>query len=64
MQTVHHPKAGDYTMPAWPVRFSGRPPTVKPAPLLGQHTDDVLAHWLELDNDHIGSLRQQRIVGS
>ncbi len=64
VQTVQHPTAGEYTMPSWPVRFSGRPPTLKPAPLLGEHTDDVLAHWLGLDRDRIGTLRQQKIVGS
>ncbi len=63
MQTVRHPKAGPYKMPAWPVRFAGRPPTLKPAPLLGEHTDDVLNHWLGMDPDQIGTLRQQNIIG-
>jgi crotonobetainyl-CoA:carnitine CoA-transferase CaiB-like acyl-CoA transferase len=63
MQTVQHPKAGPYKMPAWPVRFSGRPPTLTPAPLLGQHTDEVLHAWLGLDADAIGTLRHQHIIG-
>jgi len=46
MQTIHHPTIGSYRMPAWPVRFSGRPPPVRPAPLLGEHTEAVLAEWL------------------
>ncbi len=46
VQTMAHPTAGAYKMPAWPVRFSGRPPPVHPAPLLGEHTETVLAEWL------------------
>jgi crotonobetainyl-CoA:carnitine CoA-transferase CaiB-like acyl-CoA transferase len=47
VQTMAHPTAGAYKMPAWPVRFSGRPPTVRSAPLLGEHTDQVLSEWLD-----------------
>jgi formyl-CoA transferase len=46
VQTIAHKEAGPYKMPAWPVRFSGRPPPVRPAPLLGEHTSSVLADWL------------------
>ena len=34
--------SGKFKMVAWPVRFSGSPPPVKPAPLLGANNDDVL----------------------
>ena len=37
------------TMPTWPVRFDGVPSEVKSAPLLGEHTEEVLADWLGLD---------------
>ncbi|MDE2581694.1 MAG: CoA transferase [Rhodospirillales bacterium] len=63
MQTVQHPVVGPYKMTAWPVRFSGRPPEVKPAPLLGQHTDDVLGGWLGLGADQLGTLRSSGIIG-
>lgn len=61
-QEMDHPKAGAYRMPAWPVRFSGRPPPVRAAPMLGQHTEDVLAHWLGLDGAAIATLRDRGIV--
>ena len=35
MQTIDHPVVGPFKMVGWPVRFSGSPPPVKPAPLLG-----------------------------
>ncbi len=38
MQTIEHPVVGPFKMVAWPVRFSGSPPPVKPAPLLGRTT--------------------------
>src|SRR5438094_115438 len=46
MQTIEHPTTGKVKMPAWPVRFDGTPPRVKPSPLLGQHNADVLGSWL------------------
>ena len=46
MQTIDHPTTGKVKMPAWPVRFDGAPPKVKPSPQLGQHVDDVLGSWL------------------
>jgi crotonobetainyl-CoA:carnitine CoA-transferase CaiB-like acyl-CoA transferase len=62
MQTVQHPTIGAYKMTAWPARFSGRPPTVKPAPLLGQNNEDVLASWLDMSRDDIGTLKTDGII--
>jgi 2-methylfumaryl-CoA isomerase len=50
------------TMPTWPVRFDGVPSEVKSAPLLGEHTDEVLADWLGLDAAAVARLRQDDIV--
>ena len=63
MQTIQHPTNGAFKMAAWPVRFSGNPPPVKPAPLLGEHTGDVLSHWLGLGEDAVGNLRTDGVVG-
>ena len=41
MQVMHHP-SGPFKMPAWPVRVDGKPPRVKPSPLLGEHNAEVL----------------------
>ena len=35
MQTIEHPTVGHVPDVGWPVRFEGRPPPVKPSPLLG-----------------------------
>jgi formyl-CoA transferase len=63
MQTVQHPTNGAFKMAAWPVRFSGTPPTVTPAPLLGEHTGDVLNHWLGLNDEAVRSLRGTGVIG-
>ena len=61
-QTMQHPVIGDYVMSGWPVRFSGEPPVVGPAPLLGQHSGDVLADWLKMDNDSIAGLKSAKVI--
>jgi crotonobetainyl-CoA:carnitine CoA-transferase CaiB-like acyl-CoA transferase len=49
-------------MPAWPVRFDGAPPALKPSPQLGQHVEDVLGSWLGMAAKDIAALRQEGIV--
>src|SRR5215470_6526305 len=62
MQTMEHPTAGAFKMPGWPVRFSGRTPEIRPAPLLGQHTNEVLGEWLGLDAGQIEQLCKDNII--
>lgn len=62
MQTIQHPANGSFKMPAWPVRHDGRPPEVKPAPLLGQHTQEVLGEWLGVPAAEVKALKDKEIV--
>ena len=62
MQTMQHPVAGPFKMPGWPVRLGGRTPKVEPAPLLGQHTKEVLGEWLGLDDDQIEQLGKNNVI--
>jgi formyl-CoA transferase len=62
MQEVEHPTTGTYKMPAWPVRFDGAPPKVKPSPLLGQHNTEVLRGWLGIDAAQVEALQAEGIV--
>jgi crotonobetainyl-CoA:carnitine CoA-transferase CaiB-like acyl-CoA transferase len=58
-----HPTAGTVPLVANPIRLSASPVTYRSAPpLLGQHTDAVLADWLALDAAAIAALRQQQII--
>jgi crotonobetainyl-CoA:carnitine CoA-transferase CaiB-like acyl-CoA transferase len=62
MQTIQHPTTGAVKMPAWPVRFDGTPPRVKPSPLLGQHSAEVLGSWLGLGAAEVDALKQEGII--
>ena len=62
MQTIQHPAHGAVKMPAWPVRHNGAPPKVAPAPLLGQHTAQVLGDWLGIGADEVAGLRKTGVV--
>lgn len=60
--TVEHPQRGSFTMPGSPIQMSASPCQYTPAPLLGQHTDEVLATWLGYDTAQIEQLHTQGIV--
>ena len=61
LQTMTHGER-KMVMPTWPVRFNGVPTEVKSAPLLGEHTAEVLADWLGLDAEAVAGLRADGIV--
>lgn len=57
------PGIGRYLMPGSPLYFSAAPHAdASPAPILGAHTDEVLADVLGLDGATIGRLHDQGIV--
>jgi len=59
-----HPVAGKVRMVGPPVKLSETPGAVrKPAPLLGQHTDEVLRERLGLDDGEITRLRSAGALG-
>jgi len=62
MQTMQHPIIGAFKMPGWPVRFGGRTPELKSAPLLGEHTNEVLGEWLGLDAGQIDQLGKDSVI--
>jgi formyl-CoA transferase len=46
------------------VRFDGKPPELLPSPKLGQHTDEVIASWLNLPSGEIQALKSERVIGN
>ena len=59
-----HPVAGTVKVVAPGVRLSETPGAVRrPAPLLGEHTDDVLRERLGLGTGEIERLRRERLIG-
>ncbi len=57
--TIEHPVRGSVTIPAWPVKMSESQVPVRSAPLLGQHTEEVLSEWLGLSQKEIQELRKE-----
>jgi formyl-CoA transferase len=62
MQVMHHKVHQDFKMPGWPVRVDGKPPSVLPSPVLGEHTDAVLDEWLGLNGPAVTALREEGAV--
>ncbi len=60
---IDHPVAGRQAMPNSPLKFSQTPINLEtPAPLLGQHTDEVLSQILGLAEDEIAELRAEGVI--
>ena len=62
---VDQPGIGRYLVPGSPLAFSGSPRVPpKPAPRLGEHTDQILGDVLGLSGREIGDLHDAKIVAS
>ncbi len=63
MVTVDHPVAGRVTVPGNPVKLSASDDYAPlPSPVLGQHTDEVLAGLLGYPTEKIAALKAAKIV--
>jgi formyl-CoA transferase len=60
--TMDHPQVKGYVMPTWPVRHDGAPVAVQAAPILGQHSSEVLERWLGLSRREIEGLAADKII--
>ncbi|HTZ79213.1 MAG TPA: formyl-CoA transferase [Stellaceae bacterium] len=58
---VDHPKRGKYLTVGNPIKLSDSPVEVKRSPLLGEHTDEVLAE-LGFNKDQITTMRTERAI--
>jgi crotonobetainyl-CoA:carnitine CoA-transferase CaiB-like acyl-CoA transferase len=59
-----HPQVGKVRLPGNPIKMSGMEGTIsKPAPMLGEHTDAVLASLLHLSEKEIAALRASGALG-
>ena len=62
IERVVHPRLGEIPIVGTPVKFSKMRPGVRsPAPLLGEHTDQVLAEW-DYSADEIAALRAKKVI--
>ena len=62
-EEVEQPGIGSYLMPGSPLEFSGAERLAPArAPMLGEHTDEVLAEVLGLGDAEIGRLYERGVV--
>ncbi|MHC5035536.1 MAG: CoA transferase, partial [Planctomycetota bacterium] len=60
---VPHPTIGTLRLTGVPLKYADTPGTIRrPPPLLGEHTDEVLADVLGYSPDKIDKLRRQEVV--
>lgn len=60
---VEHPTGGTVRMAGLPVKFSGTPASVRLAPpLLGQHNQEVLRSWLQMEDSEIADLKSKGVI--
>jgi formyl-CoA transferase len=63
LSEVVHPQRGRIVLPGWPVKMSESPtPKVTCPPLLGEHTDDVLAQLIGLTSEELRELHRERVI--
>jgi 2-methylfumaryl-CoA isomerase len=62
-EEIEQPGIGSYPVPSGAMHFSRiKRSSPRPAPILGNHTDEILADILKLDSNTIGKLHDNRIV--
>jgi crotonobetainyl-CoA:carnitine CoA-transferase CaiB-like acyl-CoA transferase len=61
---VEHPVLGEIPLLGWPARLSKSRVEIEPAPLLGEHTAEVLRGELGLDEETIAGLGVSGVIGT
>jgi formyl-CoA transferase len=59
---VDHPKRGKYLTVGNPIKLSDSPTEVRPSPLYGEHTEEILRTLVGLNDHDIEAARQQGAI--
>ena len=64
-EPVAHPIVGEVAYPGWPMRMAARSGRWyrRPAPLLGEHNDEVLGAELGVTAEELDALRAAGVIG-
>ncbi len=60
--TISNPKTGEMRIPGCAIKFLSGNPVIGPAPMLGEHTEEVLKEFLNIDHEGIGELREKGAI--
>ena len=59
---VEHPERGNYLTVGCPIKMSDSAVEVTRSPLLGEHTEEILAEVLEYSADEIAEIRESGAI--
>ncbi len=60
---IEHPTAGMVGFPGFPYKMSQTPAELlRPPPMLGEHTEEVLTELLDYSAEEVASLREQEVI--
>jgi crotonobetainyl-CoA:carnitine CoA-transferase CaiB-like acyl-CoA transferase len=60
---IEHPTAGTVAMAGIPVKFSVTSASIRlPPPLLGEHTQEILASWIGIGDEELGELKGKGVI--
>jgi formyl-CoA transferase len=62
VHTLDHPEHGEIRLLGWAPRMSASSVPIERAPFMGEHSDEVLRHDLEISGDRIAELRSAGIL--
>ncbi|RHW37465.1 CoA transferase [Lysinibacillus yapensis] len=63
IRKVTHPIAGEVSVPGSPIRLYDSPlDEVRPAPLIGEHTDWILKRFLNISDEDLSELHEKNVI--
>jgi len=60
--TIRHPVRGELTFPGNSIRLSASSVPIGPAPLLGQHNEEIYRGMLGLGDRELEALRREGVI--
>lgn len=59
---VYHPNTGEVKIPGCPIKISYESVPIGPAPVLGEHTKEIMEKWLRVSPGEIAKLKQKEVI--